>query len=127
MKKKPTRYEINQEIKRRLVSHGTDLSQLNFSFSGKTAWFTGRLSKISGQEMTNNEVEALCKALAVVPDILFLNFELEDWIISTCSGAFTIARKAAASSAPLRDKTPLVIRSDDTIEAVLKEAGESVH
>ncbi len=121
MKKIPSRYEINQKIKRRLVSHGTDTRALNFSFSGKTAWFTGKLSKLTGQEMKQEEVEALCKALAAVPEILFLNFEMENWIISSSSGAFTITPKASTSSAPIRDRKPLVIRTDETIEDVLKE------
>jgi len=121
MKKKPSRYEINQRIKRRLVSHGTDLRALNFSFSGRTAWLTGKLSKLTGQEMKQEEVEALCKALATIPEILFLNFELENWIISSSSGAFTVTRKVSTSSAPIRDREPLVIKTDETVEDILKE------
>ncbi|MDD9302417.1 MAG: hypothetical protein HUK40_08760 [Desulfobacter sp.] len=122
MKTKQTRYEINQKIKRVLVSHGTDLQQFFFSFSGKAASFTGRLCKVSGQDMKHEEVETLCKLLSNIPEIIFLNFELEDWVISSGSGSFSITRKQITSSAPAREQEPLFIQTDETVKDVLKDS-----
>ncbi|WDP91184.1 MAG: hypothetical protein HUN04_16360 [Desulfobacter sp.] len=121
MKQKPTRYEINQKIKRILVSHGADLRQLTYSFSGKTAWFSGQLLKINGQEMANEEVENLGKALGAMPEILYMNFELENWVISSGTGALSVARKNAPAATSVRERKPLVITTDETVEEVLKE------
>ncbi len=121
MKQQLTRYEINQKIKQTLVSHGTDIAFLTFSFSGKAAWFTGCLNKTTGAAMGHEEIENLCKALASLPQIRFLNFELEDWAISSNFSSFTIHKKTIAASAPDRNQEPLVIQSSEIIEDVLED------
>jgi hypothetical protein len=57
MIKQPMRYETNQKIKRILVSQGAHLGDLTFSFTGKAAFFTVRLNKISGTPMAYQAVE----------------------------------------------------------------------
>jgi hypothetical protein len=121
MIKQPTRYETNQKIKRTLVSHGAHLGDLTFSFTGKAAFFTGRLNKISGTPMAYQAVENLCKALITVPYVRFLNFEMEDWTITLQHSSFSITPKTIAASTQDRDVKPLVISSNETIEDVLKE------
>jgi len=121
MKKQFTRYEINQKIKMALVSHNVDLTMFTFSFSGKAAWFTGRLNKTSGVPLEHEEIETLCRALKALPDIRHLNFELEDWNISASPGSFFITRKTIAASAPARDQKPLIINTSETVEDILED------
>ncbi len=121
MKKEFSRYEVNQKIKMILVSHNVDLSTLTFSFSGKAAWFTGKLNKASGSPLGHEEVETLCKALGGLHAIRFLNFELEDWNVSASPGSFSISRKAVASSSSGREQAPLIIKTNEKIEDVLDD------
>ncbi len=64
-------------------------------------------------------IENLCKAIAAIPAIRFLNFELEDWTISATMGSFVISKKIIASSADAILHTPLIIKNDEDIEDVL--------
>ena len=119
MKNTISRYDINRKIKSCLVSHKADLSGIIFSFSGKTASFHGKLSKSSGAEFKVENIENLCKAIAAIPAIKFLNFELEDWTISATMDSFVISKKIIASSADVSLHTPLIIKNDENIEDVL--------
>lgn len=121
MSRTTSRYEINRKIKTCLVSHKADLAELVFSFSGKTAWFHGRLTKNQGTEFSVEEIETLCKAISALPAIRFLNFELEDWSISASLGSFSIAKKTIAAPASAGYQKPLVIKSDEDIEDVLAD------
>ncbi|MBI9093028.1 MAG: hypothetical protein JEZ12_27760 [Desulfobacterium sp.] len=116
-----SRYETNRKIKSCLVSHKADIAGLVFSFSGKTAWFHGKLTKIQGGEFSVEEIELLCKAISALPEIRFLNFELEDWSISASLGSFSIARKTVAAPASVGYQDPLVIKTDEDIEDVLAD------
>ena len=119
MKTSYDRYEINQKIKGLLVAGGADVTALSFSFSGKTAWFTGRFTKTTGAPMPQSEIEALCKALLALTAIHHLNFEMEDWNISSSLGSFVITRKFTAP-APAREQKPLIIRT--TADGKVKES-----
>ncbi len=116
-----SRYEINRKIKSCLVSHKANLAELVFSFSGRTAWFHGRLTKIQGSEFSVEEIENLCNAISALPAIRFLNFELEDWSISASLGSFSIARKTVAAPASVGYQQPLVIEKNEDIEDILAD------
>lgn len=113
MKTEFSRYEINQKIKGVLVTAGADVTVLSFSFSGKTAWFTGRFNKTTGAAMDQGEVETLCKALMALPAVRHLNFEMDDWNISSSLGAFFISRKIMSAVASVREQKPLIIRTKE--------------
>jgi hypothetical protein len=118
-----SRYEINQKIKGILVTAGADVTVLSFSFSGKTAWFTGRFNKTTGAPMEQGDIETLCKALMALPAVRHLNFEMDDWNISSSLGAFTITRKVVASTtASAREQKPLILRTNP--DGTLKEGEE---
>jgi hypothetical protein len=117
-----SRYEINQKIKGILVTAGADVTVLTFSFSGKTAWFTGRFNKTTGAPMEQGDIEILCKALMALPAVRHLNFEMDDWNISSSLGAFTITRKIMASTAPDREQKPLILRTN--ADGTLKDGEE---
>ena len=118
MEKKLSRYEINQKIKRTLVSNGADVTALAFSFSGKTAWLSGRFNKTGGAAMSQGEIEIICRALMDLPVIQYLNFDVEDWNITCSIGSFIMTRKFAGAAAPDRERKPLIIRTktDGTVE-----------
>lgn len=106
-----------------MVSHKANLAELVFSFSGKTARFHGKLTKHQGTEFSVEEVETLCKAVAALPGVKFLFFELEDWSISTGMGSFSITRKTVAVSAGVDHDQPLVLKNHEDIEDVLIDHG----
>lgn len=121
MKETATRYDINRKIKQILVSHSTDLTRIFFSFSGKTARFSGRLLKTSGQEMKFEEVDALCRSLTNLAEIRFLNFEMDDWAISAGLGSMNIVRKSIPSSDASDTRKVHKIDTTESVEDVLKD------
>lgn len=120
MKKNVNRYDTNRKIKQILVTHGTDLSKIFFSFSGKTARFSGRFLKTSGQEMKLEEVETLCRTLTGIAGIRFLNFDMEDWAISTGMGSVNIVKKSVPSSTASTARKALHIDSSESVGEVIK-------
>jgi len=118
MKKNLTRYEINQKIKKTLVSNGADVTVLSFSFSGRTAWLSGRFNKTGGAAMGQSDIEIICRALMDLPMIYYLNFDVEDWNITCSIGSLIMTRKFAGAAAPDREQKPLIIRTkaDGTVE-----------
>ncbi len=122
MKQNATRYDTNRKIRQVLVSHSTDLSHLFFSFSGKTARFSGRFLKTSGREMKFEEVEALCKKLTSLSAVRFLSFDMEDWVISAGLGSMDIVKKSAVSSAAAQEtRKNLHINSPELVDDVLSD------
>lgn len=121
MKETATRYDTNRKIKQILVSHSTDLTRIFFSFSGKTARFSGRLLKTSGQEMKFEEVDALCRSLTNLAEIRFLNFEMDDWAISAGLGSMNIVRKSIPSSDASGARKVHKIDTTESVEDVLKD------
>ena len=113
-----SRYEINQKIKRTLVANGADVTALSFSFSGRTAWFSGRFNKIGGAAMSQSEIENICLALIDLPMIYYLSFDMEDWNISCAVGSLVMTRKLSGKAASVKDQKPLIIRTrkDGTVK-----------
>ncbi|MGD9823150.1 hypothetical protein [Desulfobacter sp.] len=124
MKQNETRYDTNRKIKQVLVSHNTDLSRIFFSFSGKTARFSGRFFKTSGQEMKFEEVETLCRTLTCLAGIRFLNFDMEDWTISAGLGSMNIIKKPTSFSSVSDERKVHHIDTPESVEDVLKDEFE---
>ena len=118
------RYDTNRKIKQILVSHSTDVSKVFFSFSGKTARFSGCFISISGRGLKYGEVEALCKTLSNISGIRFLTFDMEDWAISAGMGSLNIVRKAVASSGASGARKSLHIKSDEPVKEFLEDQQE---
>lgn len=126
MKQNETRYDTNRKIKQVLVSHNTDLSKIFFSFSGKTARFSGCFFKTSGQEMKFEEVETLCRTLTGLAGIRFLNFDMEDWAISAGPGSMNIVKKSTSFSSVSDERKAHHIDTPESVEDILKdEFGEN--
>lgn len=121
MKKNANRYDTNRKIKQILVSHGTNLSKIFFSFSGKTARFSGRFLKTSGQEMKLEEMETLCRAMAGIAGIRFLNFDMDNWAIAAGMGSLNIVKKSVPSSTGSNVKKTIHIDSSESVEEVIKD------
>ncbi|WP_321494022.1 hypothetical protein [uncultured Desulfobacter sp.] len=121
MKQNTTRYDTNRKIKQILVSHSTDLTRIFFSFSGKTARFSGRFLKTSGQEMKFEEVDTLCRSLTNLAEIRFLNFDMDDWAISAGLGAMNIVKKSVPSSDASDARKVHKIDTPESVEDVLKD------
>ena len=86
-KKKYSRLEINRMVRRFLVQNTIDLTQLNFSSSIRSIRLYGRMVKTTGRELKIKEVENLIRSLETIPGISDLQFDLENWKIS--SGSIT--------------------------------------
>lgn len=125
MKQNATRYETNRKIKQVLVSHSTDLSRVFFSFTGKTARFTGRFLKTSGRAMKFEEVEILCRTLIGLAGVRFLNFDMDDWAISAGVGSINIVKKSIASSNAQDVKKVHHIDTPELVEDILDDLGEN--
>lgn len=121
MKQHATRYDTNRKIKQILVSHSTDLSKIFFSFSGKTARFSGRFLKTSGKEMKLEEVETLCRNLTGLAGVRFLNFDMDDWAISAGLGSINIVRKSIPTSNASDARKVHHIDLPESVENVLKD------
>lgn len=71
------------------------------------------------------EVENLCRAIAGLPGIKFLNFELDNWTISASLGSFLIAKKTITAAAGSDRSTPHYINDDEDIKDVLADQKDS--
>ena len=85
MKKSYTRLEINQMVRRNLQANCIDLTQVNYSSSLRTIRLYGRLVKNTGKELVIKEIENLIRVLQVIPGIMDITFDLDNWNISAGS------------------------------------------
>ncbi len=78
--KKPSRLESNKDVRRILLRHRVDLSQLAFSCHGRTVSFSGDLVKDGGRDFSASEIDMM------VLEILGLNLgvlsDLKNWDIN---------------------------------------------
>ena len=55
--KKPSRLESNKDVRRILLRHRVDLTQLAFSCHGRTVSFSGDLMKDGGRDFSASEID----------------------------------------------------------------------
>jgi hypothetical protein len=94
------RYQMNRNVNGVLVRHATDLSRLNYSFSGRILYVYGFLAKDPAGEMTSKEVSALVDELVRIPRLESIQFDLDNWNIASAIDSWEISKKA-----PLKPST----------------------
>lgn len=83
------RYKVNQEAAAILVSSGADLGKLTYSFTGATLYLSGELLRDPAGQFNPEEVRGLGAELLRHPHIKYLQFDLENWIVTQEFGVLT--------------------------------------
>ncbi|MCG6892001.1 MAG: hypothetical protein LJE65_00205 [Desulfobacteraceae bacterium] len=92
--KELSRYEINQEVRRALLRHAVDLSQLQYSSTGTTVYLFGQLRKETKGDFTDREVEGMVRELSRLPGVREIRFELSNWMLMMEPGSFELHKKS---------------------------------
>jgi hypothetical protein len=75
-----SRYELNREVRRILVRHAVDLTELQFSCSRETVYLFGRLVRdTAATAFTPVEVEALAQEIYHLRQVRDVRFDLNNW------------------------------------------------
>lgn len=92
------RYETNRRVKQILVSHNIDVTRINYSCVKRTIHFYGSLSKLTQEDLSLPNIEALVTELMSLPHISNLQFDLDNWFISAEPGELNITKVGGKST-----------------------------
>jgi hypothetical protein len=87
------RYEINQSIRRILLRHGVDLTQVQYSTAQTTVYLFGRLQRDPEGEFTESSLKGLAREILRTPGVRDLRFELTNWSMIAEPGRLEFRRK----------------------------------
>ncbi len=94
------RYEINRLIRGILIRHDVDLTKIDYSFIGNTAYLYGELLKNQRREdFELAGIEQMIRELTRIPGVRYLQVDLRNWII-THSGHSVNILKGKTAPAP---------------------------
>lgn len=96
-----SRYEINRRVRQVLVSHNTDMTKVSYSFINKTLHIYGSLFKDPRGEFNISSIKTLVADLMILPRINNVQFDLDNWVISTESGDLSIVKGKGLGPRPL--------------------------
>jgi len=91
-----SRYQINQKVQQVLVKHAADLNELQYSCAGKTTftvYLYGILKKDPSGEFSPSHIESLIQELTNLPYVSHIQFELDNWNITSDFGGFKILKR----------------------------------
>ena len=94
------RYEINTRVRQILISYNIDMSKLSYSCIKKTIYLYGSLNKIPYGDFSIANIKSLVAELMHLPRIRDVQFDLENWIISTEAGEFNIIKGKRPMASP---------------------------
>jgi hypothetical protein len=77
---KLSRFDVNKKVRRALVRNGADMGFIQFSFTGRTVTFSGRLQKEDGRDFSASNLESMLADIYKIGVNVFS--ELENWTIS---------------------------------------------
>jgi len=86
------RYEINTKVRQILISYNVDMTRVNYSCIKKTIYVYGSLDKSPFGEFSLAEIKNLVAELMKLPRIRDVQFDLENWFISTETGELSIIK-----------------------------------
>lgn len=81
MNQKNFRCDVNREVKNVLIRHSVNLSQINYSFIGSTAYLYGALYKDPEGDFTPTHIEYILKDLRRISQVRNIQIDLENWSI----------------------------------------------
>lgn len=97
------RYEINTRVRQVLISYNVDMMRVNYSCSKKTVYIYGCLNKTTCGEFTVADIKNLVVELMKLPRVRDVQFDLENWFISSETGELSI----------IKGKRPVVYKPED--------------
>jgi hypothetical protein len=86
------RYETNTRVRQILVSYNVDMMKVNYSCSKKTIYIYGSLNKTPYGEFTVSDIKNLVAELMKLHRVRDVQFDLENWFISTETGELCIVK-----------------------------------
>lgn len=86
------RYETNTRVRQILISNNADMTRVNYSCIKKTIYVYGCLNKTTQGEFTLADIKNLVAELMKLPRIRDVQFDLENWFISTETGELNIVK-----------------------------------
>ena len=86
------RYETNTRVRQILVSYNVDMMKVNYSCSKKTIYIYGSLNKTTYGEFTIADIKNLVAELMKLHRVRDVQFDLENWFISTETGELCIVK-----------------------------------
>ena len=87
-----SRYETNTRVRQILISHNVDIMRINYSCIKKTIYVYGSLHKTYQGEFSFDNVKSLVAELMKLPRVRDVQFDLENWVISTEPGELNIIK-----------------------------------
>lgn len=88
-----SRYEVNRQIGVVLNRHDIDVTRLNYSFIGGTAYLSGSLLKNSESDLVPATIENLLKEIVGLLGIRDVQTDFQNWSINNAGGAWLIAKR----------------------------------
>jgi hypothetical protein len=88
-----SRYEINRQVRVTLTKHSVDYDLIECSAIGHTVYLSGKLLTSSHHELTTSGLEEPCRELARIPGVKNMQFDLENWTISSSGYAWQFIKK----------------------------------
>lgn len=85
-----SRYEVNREIRNVLLRHDADLLFLDYSFIGQAVYISGYLTRPFHVEFSVTLIEELIKDLRNIPHIIDVQFDLDNWSITSSASRLNI-------------------------------------
>jgi hypothetical protein len=98
------RYEINTRVRQILISYNIDMAKLNYSCIKKTIYLHGSLNKTPYGDFSIANIKSLVAELMHLPHIRNVQFDLENWVISTEAGELNIIKGKRPSAVPEPEK-----------------------
>ena len=114
------RYEINKRVRQILVSHHVDMTKVSYSCIGSTIYVYGSLNKSPQGDFSLATIEGLIAELMSLPHIRDIQFDLDNWFISSEAGELNITKMRRPTISGTAQK-PIVIEEAEKVEDVLKD------
>lgn len=128
-----SRYEINRNVRMIFTRHDTDLTKIDYSFTGSTVYLYGDLVRPEG-DYSAKEIELIVREIAALPHVHDVHFDLNNWMVLTAEDSWQINKirksavtRAAGQPGALGDSTFVIDKAEkltdvlDDIELDLKK------
>jgi hypothetical protein len=97
-----SRYEVNREIRNVLLRHDVDLLFVNYSLISHAVYISGHLTQSFHVEFSIDLIKELVRDLRNIPDVLDVQFDLDNWHITSSASSLKINKlKVKASAADI--------------------------
>lgn len=128
-----SRYEVNRQVRMVITRHDGDLTQLDYSFLGKSVYLSGSLSK-PNRDFAAKEIQSIATDIMAIPDVKDIIFDLNNWIVESSGNAWQVKPlrkpgKLIYTSGPATgssEDATHVIEKADKLESVLDDINKDL-